>query len=44
MKHHAINYVEFAAKDLGSTEAFFHRVFGWGFTPYGPGQAPCHPL
>ena len=36
MKHHAINYVEFAAKDLGSTEAFFHRVFGWDFTPYGP--------
>jgi predicted enzyme related to lactoylglutathione lyase len=35
MKHHAINYVEFAAKDLGSTEAFFHRVFGWDFTPYG---------
>tara|TARA_Y100000588_G_scaffold375601_1_gene452155 strand:+ start:264 stop:614 length:351 start_codon:yes stop_codon:yes gene_type:complete len=35
MKHHAINYVEFAAKDLGSTEAFFQRVFGWDFTPYG---------
>jgi predicted enzyme related to lactoylglutathione lyase len=36
MKHHAINYVEFAANDLNKTEAFFHRVFGWEFTSYGP--------
>ncbi len=34
--HHSLNYVEFAAKDLAATKAFFHQVFKWQFTDYGP--------
>ncbi|TXZ86665.1 VOC family protein, partial [Vibrio cholerae] len=34
-QHEKINYVEFAAKDLGSTKAFFSKVFGWSFVDYG---------
>ncbi|KTG21850.1 glyoxalase [Pseudoalteromonas sp. XI10] len=34
--HHSLNYVEFAAKDLATTKAFFHQVFKWQFTDYGP--------
>ncbi|BFM14069.1 VOC family protein [Maricurvus nonylphenolicus] len=30
-----INYVEFAAKDLAATEAFFKQAFGWTFEHYG---------
>lgn len=30
-----INYVEFAAKDLAATEAFFKAAFGWHFEHYG---------
>ncbi len=36
MKHEAINYVEFPARDLAATKAFFENVFGWKFTDYGP--------
>ncbi len=28
-QHEKLNYVEFAAKDLESTKAFFSKVFGW---------------
>lgn len=35
-QHHKLNYVEFAAKDLVATKAFFQRVFGWQFVDYGP--------
>lgn len=35
-QHNKINYVEFAAKDLESTKAFFSQVFGWSFVDYGP--------
>ena len=35
-QHEKLNYVEFAAKDLEKTKAFFHDVFGWEFTDYGP--------
>ena len=35
-KHEKINYVEFPAKDLVATKAFFLSVFGWAFTDYGP--------
>jgi len=35
-QHEKINYVEFPAKDLGATKAFFQSVFGWSFTDYGP--------
>lgn len=31
-----INYVEFAARDLSATKAFFGAAFGWTFTDYGP--------
>ena len=35
-KHEKINYLEFPAKDIGATKAFFSTVFGWTFTDYGP--------
>ncbi|MEM1093543.1 MAG: VOC family protein [Bacteroidota bacterium] len=34
--HEHIDYVEFPATDLDATKQFFERVFGWGFTDYGP--------
>jgi hypothetical protein len=34
--HEQLNYVEFAAKDLMVTKAFFSAVFNWQFTDYGP--------
>jgi predicted enzyme related to lactoylglutathione lyase len=34
--HEKLNYVEFAAKDLPATKTFFHAVFHWTFTDYGP--------
>ncbi|MBE4575886.1 glyoxalase [Vibrio navarrensis] len=38
-QHEKINYVEFSAKDLESTKAFFSKVFGWDFVDYGPEYA-----
>ena len=35
-EHEKINYVEFPAKDLKATKAFFAAVFGWSFVDYGP--------
>lgn len=35
-EHEKINYVEFPAKDIASTKAFFTAVFGWSFVDYGP--------
>jgi predicted enzyme related to lactoylglutathione lyase len=34
--HEKINYVEFPAKDIEMTKAFFSNVFGWSFVDYGP--------
>lgn len=31
-----IDYVEFPARDLNATKAFFSRVFGWEFEDHGP--------
>lgn len=31
-----IDYVEWPARDLSATKAFFSAVFGWVFTDYGP--------
>ena len=31
-----LNYVEFPAKDLTATKAFFSAAFDWGFVDYGP--------
>lgn len=35
-QHEKINYVEYAARDLAATQAFFTQAFGWRFTDYGP--------
>lgn len=35
-KHEKIDYVEFPAKDIETTKAFFTTVFDWSFTDYGP--------
>jgi predicted enzyme related to lactoylglutathione lyase len=39
MEHEKINYVEFPARDLAATKAFFEAAFGWVFTDYGPEYA-----
>ncbi len=31
-----IDYIEFAATDIGATKQFYAQVFGWKFTDYGP--------
>lgn len=31
-----INYIEFAAENLAAVKAFYHTVFNWQFTDYGP--------
>lgn len=35
--HEKINYVEFPAKDIPATQAFFKKAFGWSFEDFGPG-------
>ena len=35
-EHEKINYVEFPAKDLEATKAFFAKAFGWTFEDFGP--------
>ena len=35
-EHEKISYVEFPARDIAATKAFFTEVFGWSFTDYGP--------
>ena len=37
--HEKLNYVEFPARDLAATQAFFQAAFGWTFTQYGPDYA-----
>jgi len=34
--HEKINYIEFPAKNIAVTKAFFTEVFGWSFVDYGP--------
>ena len=34
-----INYIEFPARDIPATKAFFEAVFGWAFVDYGPDYA-----
>ena len=31
-----LNYLEYPARDLAATKAFFTAVFGWSFVDYGP--------
>jgi len=35
-EHEKINYVEFPAKDIEATKAFFTKAFAWDFVDYGP--------
>ncbi len=35
-RHEKIDYVEFPARDLDATRAFFAAAFGWRFDDYGP--------
>lgn len=35
-QHEKMNYVEFPAKNLAATKAFFESAFGWSFTDYEP--------
>jgi uncharacterized protein len=35
-QHEKMNYVEFPAKDLAATKAFFESAFSFSFTDYGP--------
>lgn len=34
-EHDKINYVEFPAKDIQATKAFFEAVFNWSFSDFG---------
>jgi len=34
--HEKINYVEYPARDIKATKAFFVKAFGWSFEDYGP--------
>lgn len=36
MKSIKINYIELKSNDLAQTKSFYHNVFGWNFTDYGP--------
>ncbi len=35
-QHEKLDYVEFPARDLPATRAFFKKVFGWEFEEFGP--------
>ena len=34
--HNKIDYVEFPARNLEATKAFFSQAFGWAFEDFGP--------
>ncbi len=36
IKNNSINYIEFPMRNPGGTRHFYERVFGWGFTEWGP--------
>jgi predicted enzyme related to lactoylglutathione lyase len=38
-EHEKINYVEFPARSIEETKAFFAKAFGWSFEDYGPDYA-----
>lgn len=37
-----IDYVEFPASDFDAVEAFYHKVFDWQFTDFGPEYRAFH--
>lgn len=39
MQKTAINYIEFACKNIPAIKVFYHAAFGWEFTDYGPDYA-----
>lgn len=34
--HDKINYIEFPARNIEATKAFFSKAFAWSFQDYGP--------
>lgn len=36
LSHETINYLEFPAKDISATKAFYQNTFKWQFVDYGP--------
>ena len=38
-RHHAIDYIEFAVRDLAAAKRFYAEAFGWEFNDYGPDYA-----
>jgi hypothetical protein len=40
-KHEKINYLEFPAREMELTKAFFGEVFDWSFVDYGPDYVAC---
>jgi uncharacterized protein len=38
-RHHAIDYIEIAVKDVSEAKRFYAAAFGWEFHDYGPGYA-----
>lgn len=36
---YAVDYVEFASRDVAASKRFFETAFGWRFTDYGPDYA-----
>jgi predicted enzyme related to lactoylglutathione lyase len=37
-----IDYIELPASDIEKTKTFYHSVFGWKFTDYGPNYTSFH--
>ena len=35
-QHEKLNYVEFPARNIEATKAFFTQAFGWSFEDFGP--------
>jgi predicted enzyme related to lactoylglutathione lyase len=38
-EHEKLNYIEFPARNIAATKAFFAAAFGWTFVDYGPDYA-----
>jgi predicted enzyme related to lactoylglutathione lyase len=39
MTHLKIDYVELGSRNIGATQGFLAKAFGWTFVDYGPGYA-----
>jgi uncharacterized protein len=38
-RHHTIDYIEFAVRDLAAAKRFYAAAFAWEFNDYGPSYA-----